>query len=105
MSRTYRRKGSRHEYRWVLLDPTRESGRLKRVMLDRNSAAGRRAIARFHSDACFTMKGGAPHWFCRMFKKRQHNANMRELRRWLADSGYDPVMNARHRHSAKWAWY
>lgn len=25
--------------------------------------------------------------------------------RWLADAGYEPVMNVRHRHSAKWAWW
>jgi len=105
MSRTYRRKDARHEYRWVLLELTLEPGRLKRILLDRNSAAGRRAIARFHSDAQRTMKGGVPHWFCRIFKKRQRNANMRELSRWLADPAYDPVMTARHRHSAKWAWW
>ena len=89
MSRTYRRRGERHEYRWVL----------------RNSSEGRRAIARFHSDAEATMRGGVPHWFCRIFKRRQRNAETRELLRWFADPGYDAIMQSRHRHSAKWAWW
>lgn len=39
MSRTYRRRGERHDYDWVL-----------------------RAIARFHSDACWTLGSTAPRW-------------------------------------------
>ena len=105
MSRTYRRKRARHEYRWVLVELTFESGNLKRIMLDRNSAEGRHAIARFHSDAQVTMKGGVPRWSCRIFKKRQDNVNARELRHWIADPDHDPVMTARHRHSAKWPWW
>jgi hypothetical protein len=85
MSRTYRRRGERHEYRWVLREWVIESGRLTPVVLDRHSPEGRRAIARIHSDAHFTMHCGVP--------------------RWLADPGYDPLMNARHRSSAKWAWW
>lgn len=105
MSRTYRRRGERHEYCWVLLDYTIERGDLKRVLLDRRSEEGRRAINRFHSDAQVTMRGGPPHWFRRVFKRRQRNANTRQLLRWFADPGYEPVMNARHRNSAKWAWW
>lgn len=105
MSRTYRRRGERHEYRWVLREWTFESGHLIRLSIEANSREGRRAIARFHSDAEVTMKGGAPHWFCRIFKRRQRNANTRELLRWLADPGYDPVIEAKHRNSAKWAWW
>lgn len=105
MSHTYRRRGERHEYRWVLRDWSAGSIFEPPVLLDRHSRAGRRAIARFHSDAEFTMKGGSPHWFCRIFKRRQRNANTRELLHWLADPGYDTVMHARHRNSAKWAWW
>jgi hypothetical protein len=105
MSRTYRRRGERHEYGWVLREWTFEAGHVKRVMLERNSPDGRRAIARFHSDAQVTMKGGVPRWFRRIFKRRQREANTRQLLRWLADPGYEPVMSARHRNSAKWAWW
>jgi hypothetical protein len=35
------------------------------VAIDRHSPEGRRAIARFHSDAESTMKGGVPRWFRR----------------------------------------
>ena len=72
MSRTYRRRGERHEYHWVLRE--------------------------------VTMRSGVPHWFCRIFKRRQRNADTRELLRWLVDPSYDPVMQSRHRHSANWAW-
>jgi hypothetical protein len=105
MSRTYRRRGDRYEYRWVLHEWVFESGRSTPVVLDRHSPGGRRAIARFHSDAESTMKGGVPRWFRRIFKKRLRNANTRQLLRWLADQRYDPVMSVRHRNSAKWAWW
>jgi hypothetical protein len=74
-------------------------------MLDGRSPEGRRAIARFHSDAQDTMNGSAPRWFRRLFKRRQRNANTRELLRWFADLVYDPLTNVRHRNSAKWAWW
>ena len=105
MSRTYRRRGERHEYRWVLRELVFESGRLKRFPVDRRSPEGRRAIARFHSDAEATMKGGVPHWFRRIFKRRQRASDARELLRWLADLEYEPMMNGRHRNSAQWAWW
>jgi len=107
MSRTYRRRGERHEYRWVLRDLffDSESRCFVHFQIDRHSSEGRRAIARFHSDAEVTMRSGVPHWFCRIFKRRQRNADTRELLRWFADPDYDPVMQSRHRHSAKWAWW
>ena len=105
MSRTYRRRGEWHEYRWVLREWIVESGHIEAVMLDRRSREGRGAIARFHSDAQVTMLGSAPRWFRRIFKRRQRNANTRQLLRWFADPGYGPVMNVRHRGSAKWAWW
>jgi hypothetical protein len=103
MSRTYRRRGERYEYRWVLRDRSNDTP--AHALLDSDSKEGRRAIARFHSDAEVTMRSGPPHWFRRIFKRRQRNAGTRELLRWLADPGYDPVMQSRHRHSAKWAWW
>ena len=105
MSRTYRRKGERHEYRWVLREWTFELGHLQRIMLDRNSIEGRRAIARFHSEAGNPTKGGVPRWFRRIFKGRQRNTNTREFVRWLAAPDYEPLMRVRHRNSAKWAWW
>ena len=51
MSRTYRRRGQRHDYDWVLLDYRWVSGVLIPFLIDARSKEGRRAIARFHSDA------------------------------------------------------
>jgi hypothetical protein len=104
MSRTYRRRGERHEYRLVLRDWVFESDYLRAFQIDRRSSEGRRAIARFHSDASHH-KSGVPHWFRGVFKQRERTSNIRELRRWLNDSGYDPVMDVKHRHSAQWAWW
>ena len=105
MSRTYRRRGERHEYRWVLRDRSDAAPWWAHELLDRHSKEGRRAIARFHSDAEVTMRSGPPRGFCRVFKRRLRNAGTGELRRWLFESGYDPVLQSRHRHSAKWAWW
>jgi len=104
MSRTYRRRGARYEYRWVLREWVFEPGIFRCLPIDRHSPEGRRAIARFHSDGDDTMKSCVPRWFRRVFKQRQRMSNAREFRRWLADPCYDPVMNARHRNSAQWAW-
>jgi len=60
MSRTYRRRGQTHEYRWVLRDRSDATPRWAHALLDRHSREGRRAIARLHSDAEVTMQSGAP---------------------------------------------
>ena len=67
MSRTYRRRGERHEYCWVLREFVFESGSSTHIAIDRDSPEGRRAIARFHSDAEFTMRSAAPRWYRRLF--------------------------------------
>lgn len=106
MSHTYRRRGQHFEYRWVLRDYKVTTPAVRaRGLLDLRSKEGRRAVARFHSDAECTMRGGAPRWFRRIFKCRLRNANTVELRRWLADPAYDPVLQTQHRHSANWAWW
>ena len=45
MSRTYRRRGERHEYHWVLRDWNAPDLPGARTLHDRHSRAGRRAIA------------------------------------------------------------
>ena len=105
MSCTYRRRGERHEYRWVLRDWNAAAPFWARAMLDCHSPDGRRAIARFHSDAEFTMRSAAPRWYRRVFDHGLRTMNDRELRRWLADPGYDPVMQASHLHQANWSWW
>ena len=105
MSRTYRRRGERHEYCWVLREIVFDACRFTHIVLDRHSPEGRRAIARFHSDAEITMRGGAPRWYRRIHDHRLRTSNDRELRRWFADPGYDPVQQVRHRHAANWSWW
>jgi hypothetical protein len=105
MSRTYRRRGQRHEYRWVLRDYRWAGGALVPFRIEASSNAGRRAIARFHSDAYWTLKSAAPHWYRRIFDHRLRTLNRRELQRWLGDSSHDPVFQVRHRHTANWSWW
>ena len=105
MARTYRRRGQRHDYDWVLLDYRWVGGVLVPFLIDARSKEGRRAIARFHSDACWTLRGIAPRWYRRVFDHRLRSANAGQLRRWLNDPDYDPVFHVRHRHNANWSWW
>jgi hypothetical protein len=105
MSRTYRRRGARHEYNWVLSDWDITQPFGVRIHLDRHSKEGRRALARFHSDAEVTMGSTAPRWYRHVFDHRLRTMNDRELRRWLADPGYAPVFQIRHLHRANWSWW
>src|SRR5439155_26898745 len=105
MSRTYRRRGEQHEYDCVLRDFRWVNGALVPFLIDARSTQGRRAIARFHSDACWTLRSTAPRWYRRIVDHRLRTLNTRQLRHWLADPDYDPVFEGRHRHSANWRWW
>jgi len=105
MSRTYRRRGQRHEYRWVLRDWKWSNFVLVPVPIDARSKEGRCAIARFHSDAESTLRSAAPRWYRRIYDHRLRTLNCREFRHSLDDPGYDPVFQVRHRHSANWSWW
>lgn len=105
MARTFRRKRERHEYRWVLRDQEFHLPYWHRVQLDPRSKAGRKAIARFHSDKTVTMGGSAPRWYRKVSDHRIRTANDRMLRRWLADPLFDPVFLDWHKHDANWSWW
>jgi hypothetical protein len=47
MSRTYRRRGERHDYGWILRDYRWVDGTLVPFHIDARPKEGRRAIARF----------------------------------------------------------
>ena len=103
MSRTYRRRGSTHEHRWVL----KEYDPVNRIeyFIDPRSREGRKAIARFHSDAMETLGSSAPRFYRKWHDRSIKMLNNRMLRRWLADPGYDPVFIVWHRHNANWSWW
>jgi len=105
MSRTYRRRRQRYEYRWVLRDWEADVPFGTAVLLDLHSPEGRRAVARFHSDSEITLRSSAPRWYRKVFDRRLRTFNDKQLRRWLADPDYDPVMQVRHRHCANWSWW
>lgn len=103
MSRTLRRRNARHEYTWVMSDFVFIGNLLTRIRIDRHSSEGRRLINRFHADG--GGQKGPPPFFRRSHNKRLDTANENELRRALHDPAYDPVFLARHKSSAKWAWW
>jgi len=103
MSRTYRRRGQRHDYDWVLRDSRWVNGVLVRFGSIRNQTKDAARFARFHSDAFWTLRSTAPRRYRRIFDHRQRTLNTRQLRRWLDDPNYDPVFDVRHRHCANWA--
>lgn len=105
MSRTYRRRAERHDYDWVLRDYRWVNGALVPFLIDPHSKDGRRAIARSHSDACWTLGSTAPRWYRRIFDHRLCTHNAKQLRLWLTDPGYDPVFLIRHRHNANCSWW
>jgi hypothetical protein len=51
------------------------------------------------------MGGAAPRGYRKVFDRRLRTFNDKQLRRWLADPSYDPVMQVRHLHSANWSWW
>ena len=105
MARTFRRKRERHEYYWVLHDWESRLPFGHWVQLDPRSKAGRKAIARFHSEREITLRSSAPRWYRKVFDHRIRTANDRMLRRWLADPEFDPVFRAWHKHDANWSWW
>ena len=105
MSRTYRRRGESHEYRWVLGDSKWNGAFFVFSPIDPRSKEGRRSLARFHSDVCFTLRSRPSRWYRRVHDHRLRTRNERQLRRWLDDAGYDPVFQARHLHCANYRWW
>jgi hypothetical protein len=109
MSRTYRRKNQRHDYRWVLLDyarPIESQARFKLIEIRyaANSTAGRKRIAEYHSDHAFVL-GQAPWHFRKSFKRSQRMEHQREIGRWVKNPEHPVQCDPRTRHSATWAWW
>lgn len=105
MSRTFRRKRERHEYYWALRDWELHAPQGHGNPLEARSRAGRKGLARFHSDSTVTLASSAPRWYRKVSDHRIRTGNDRMLRRWLADPQFDPVFRAHHRHDANWRWW
>ena len=106
ISRTYQRKNERHEYHRVLHEYSQGAYLPAYVPVDRHSKKGRRALARFISDAYTSMslKSSAPRKFCKGYQRRLNEGDQRMMQRWLPDPGFDPVFNVQHRHAANYYW-
>jgi hypothetical protein len=105
MSRTFRRKNQQHEYVWVLRDWGLFLKGGPSIQYDRHSLAGKKAVARFHSDAQATMGSSAPRWYRKVFDRRRRTRNNKMMGRWFKNLDFDPVFEASHRHDANWSWW
>lgn len=105
MSRTYRRKNQQHEYVWALKDWDLFLSGGPSVRHDYHSFAGRKAIAKFHSDAQVTMNSSAPRWYRKVFDRRRRTRNNRMMRLWLKNLDFDPVFESSHKHDANSTWW
>jgi hypothetical protein len=104
MSRTYRRKNQQYEYVWVLKDWNLFFKECLSARHDRHLLTGRKAIAKFHSDAQVTMNSSAPRWYRKVFDRRRRTRNNRVMRLWLKYLDFDPVFESSHRHDANSTW-
>ena len=109
MSRTYRRKNQKHDYRWVLRAYARPIGSHSLLMfvavnISASSLEGRKRLAKYHSDHALVF-GQAPRQLRKSFKRSQRMGHRLEIGRWLKDSEYPVQCDPRTRHSATWAWW
>lgn len=105
MSRTYRRKNQQHDYEWVLIDWQSRIPGIRSPRHDPQSGLGRKAIAHYHSDSQMTMRSTAPRWYRKVYDHQLRSHNNRQMRRWLEDAEFDPVLEASHRHDANYSWW
>lgn len=84
MSRTYRRQRARYNLDWVLRD-TVWSNRFFDIHIEPESREGKKALARYFSDAgCGSYgHGTAPHWYRRYLNHRADRREEQRLHQWL----------------------
>jgi hypothetical protein len=87
MSRTYRRRNARYNLDWVLRESTWVNGFIQRVLLDPKSREGKKALARYYSEAGFGDYGHAtaPRWYRRYLNHRADRREEMEMHRWRKD--------------------
>ena len=85
--------------RWIEADVMRELVRVQKwvwvhVPVDRNSEAGRRRLARFHSDKKqYWMNYRGPSWFRREFAQKPYKVRARrELNKFLRDPDHEVII-------------
>jgi hypothetical protein len=105
MSRTYRRRHACHNLDWVLREYIWSNGLMQRTVLDPHSQAGKKALAKYYSDAGFGDYGHAtaPHWYRRYLNHRSDRREAQEMNRWLKNSEHE-VLLPRRVSDASWYW-
>lgn len=90
MSRTYRRKSARYNLDWVLRK-TVWSNRFLDSFIEPGSPEGKKALARYFSDAgCGSYgHGTAPHWYRRYLNHRADRREEQRLHQWLRNPKAD----------------
>ena len=106
MSRTYRRRGAALPWyvlsSWKLVSDVDGRYHFEHVDLDRHSAEGAKAVARFHGDR--RQWNTPPRDFRRFYHHADRQACRQGLQRWLTGPEHDHLAPPPHRHSAAWDW-
>ena len=97
MSRTTRRLNARYNLHWVLRDTPWIDGQWQRFVLDPNSRAGKKALARYFSDAGLgdTAHATAPRWYRRSLNHSADRREEQERHRWRKNPDHEVVLPRR----------
>lgn len=94
MSRTYRRKNEKHEYRWVLRNWDVWPWCSNYTKYDAHSKEGIKALAEFHADWYRSFREPGPAWFRNMFTERpQRREAKRQIKKFMLDKEYEVILN------------
>lgn len=109
MSRTYRRQaGNAAIGRTDVLCEDgydEEAGCWRPRYIDRHSPEGKKALARYCSDANVTMAMPPPKDFRLAYQKALRQSYRQAIHRWWREPDCEPLCQANHRHSAAYAWW
>ena len=102
MSRTYRRKGTKHcnmyftDFDYYVSDYVFIEHIYTRVPYEKDSKEYKKGLARFHSDgATHNFKEPGPSWFRRLFNtKPLRQQGRREINKWMRNEEYEPLIDA-----------
>ncbi len=106
MSRTIRRRGELHEYRWILSDYFLDGLTLVKYQVNPKTKEGKKRIKKFHGDSTDTMMM-VPKHFRQMLNRISRRREKAELCDALKDLNSDKCANIGfpRKRDALWKWW
>lgn len=113
MSRTFRRTDKRGQHylidrilrNFVNTDDDFRGICWMRYKVDRNSDEGKKLVSEFHRDSYTRYGCSVPSFICNMRQRSIRWEGNRQLHRFIRNSDYEVLLNARHRHDAYWYYW